>query len=165
MKTRSFRHTTTVCAYTMAGFHLACAAGIAQFDYMRQGEFRKILRENNAAMRSLITALEQRRRQGLRLKIYGTGMSYGIHILDAETGAPDPRTAAKIACCCYEKGLLLLVMSGNVLRLQPPLTIGAGHLRDGFSRLESAIDAVLAGYVPDPILLSQPAWAPVPSRS
>ncbi len=156
---------SSVCAYTMAGFHLACAAGISQFDYMRQPSFQQTLRENSAAMRGLITALECRRRQGLLLKSYGEGMSYGVHILDEETGAPDPDTASKIACCCYEKGLLLLVMSGNVLRLQPPLTITAEHLRDGFSRLESAIDDVLAGYLPDPVLLSQPAWNHVSSKS
>ena len=156
---------SSVCAYTLSGFHLACVAGIAQFDCMRQDTFQQTLRENSSAMRSLITVLEQSRRQGLLLKSYGTGMSYGIHILDAKTGAPDPRTAAKIACRCYEKGLLLLVMSGNVLRIQPPLTIGSKHLRDCFERLESAIDEVLAGYAPDPILLSQPAWSHEPCRS
>lgn len=42
-------------------------------------------------------------------------------------------------------------MSGNVLRLQPPLTISTAHLRDGFARVEAAIDEVLAGYEPAPI--------------
>ena len=149
---------SSVCAYTMAGFHLACAAGIAQFDYMRQACFQQTLRETSAEMRRLVTALENGRHPGLRLKSYGEGMSYGLHILDGETGAPNPRAASGIACRCYENGLLLLVMSGNVLRLQPSLTIRTEHLREGFARLEAAIDEVLAGYVPDPVLLSQPAW-------
>lgn len=148
---------SSVCAYALSGFHLACAAGITQFDCIRQDAFQQTLRENSTMMRSLIAALERRRRQGILLKRYGSGISCGIHILNAETGAPDPRTASKIACRCYEKGLLLLVVSGNVLRIQPPLTIGTKYLRDSFARLEAAIDEVQAGYVPDPILLSQPA--------
>lgn len=156
---------SSVCAYTMAGFHLACAAGVARFDYMRQPSFQRTLRETSAVMRRLVTTLEGVRRQGLRLKSYGEGMSYGIHILDGKTGEPNPRMAAKIASRCYEKGLLLLVMSGNVLRLQPPLTISGEHLRDGFARLEGAIDEVLTGYEPAPILLSQPAWNHEPGTS
>ena len=155
---------SSVCAHTMAGFHPACAAGIAQFDCMRQASFQRTLRKNSAAKRRCVTAPESGRRQGLRLKSFGEGMSYGIHILNEKTGAP-PRTASKITRGCYETGLLLLVMSGNVLRLQPPLTISTAHLRDGFARVEAAIDEVLAGYEPAPFLLSQPAWKPAPGAS
>ena len=156
---------TSICAYTTAGFPLACAAGIAQFDYMCQEEFQQILRSNSALMRTLTAELTRARRRNLLLKSYGEGMSYGIHILNGKTGAPDPGAASKIACRCYEKGLLLLVMSGNVLRLQPPLTIRRDHLLEGFRRLETAIDEVLAGYLPDPVLLSQPAWNHRPDKS
>ena len=109
--------------------------------------------------------MERRGQHGPLLKSYGTGMSYGIHVLDEKTGVPDCRTASKIACRCYEKGLLLLVMSGNVLRIQPPLTISTEHLRGGFARLEAAIDDVAAGYEPDPMLLSQPAWSHEATKS
>lgn len=155
---------SSVCAYTMAGFHLACAAGIAQFDYMRQTEFQHNLHETSAMMRKLLLAMDGKR-QDLILKSYGTGMSYGIHILDAQTGAPAPDAAARIACRCYETGLLLLVMSGNALRIQPPLTISPQQLQDGFACLEAAINDVLAGYMPDPVLLSQPAWNHKPGKS
>ena len=156
---------TSVCACTIAGFHLACAAGIAQFDWMRQDTFQRTLRENSTRMARYVMALVSRKRQGLLLKHYGAGMSYGIHVLHETTGTPDPETAAKIACRCYERGLLLLVMSGNVLRLQPPLTIRPESLENGFDRLEQAIDKVLAGVEPDRALLSQPAWHPGPDQS
>lgn len=146
----------SICAHTISGFHLACAAGIAQFDFMCQPEFQTALRENCTGMEQCVKTLVSRKRQGILLKAYGTGMSYGIHVLRGGTG--DPATAAKIACRSFEKGLLLLVVSGNVLRLQPPLTIRPESLREGFRRLEEAIDEVLAGYEPDPLLLSQPAW-------
>lgn len=149
---------TSVCACTLAGFHLACAAGIAQFDTMRQDTFQKTLRENSALMARLVQKLGQRQWKDILFKCLGVGMSYGIHVLHGETGAPDPQMAAKIACRCYERGLLLLAMSGNVLRLQPPLNIRAHHLCEGFRQLEAAIDDVLRGYEPNPMLLSQPAW-------
>lgn len=123
---------------------------------MCQPEFQTALRENCTGMEQCVKTLVSRKRQGILLKAYGTGMSYGIHVLRGGTG--DPATAAKIACRSFEKGLLLLVVSGNVLRLQPPLTIRPESLREGFRRLEEAIDEVLAGYEPDPLLLSQPAW-------
>lgn len=43
----------TVCASTMAGYHLACAAGIAQFDYMCQKSFRTMLDEKSRLFESL----------------------------------------------------------------------------------------------------------------
>lgn len=99
---------SSVCAYTMAGFHLACAAGIAQFDCMRQASFQRTLRKNSTAMRRCVTAPESGRRQGLRLKSFGEGMSYGIHILNEKTGAPPPaphqksRAAVmKRVFCCW----------------------------------------------------------------
>lgn len=149
---------SSVCACTIAGFHLACAAGAAQFDWMCQDAFQQTLRENSDQLRRCVTTLTERNRRDVLLWPCGTGMSWGIHVLRREAGEPDPGTAAKIACRCYEKGLLLLVMSGNVLRIQPPLTIGEASLREGFERLDAAVDEVLAGYVPDPLLLAQAAW-------
>lgn len=150
----------SICASTLAGAHLVCAAGIAQFDYLRQEGFQQRLAENSRLMAELTAKLAGRRNGGLRLQPYGVGMSYGIHVLDGRTGDPDPFTAYKIAFRCYETGLLMIPVSGNVLRLQPPLTIQKEHLTEGFQKLEYAMEEIASGYVSEDMLrfYSQSHW-------
>lgn len=150
----------SLCACTLAGAHLACATGVVQFDYMCQEEFQRRLEENNRLLADLTAKLTGRKKQNVQLHISGVGMSYGIHILDRQTGAPDPFTAYKIAFRCYETGLLLITVSENVLRIQPPLTISKEHLTEGFRILESAIDDIAFGYVSEDMLRFYPAWYP-----
>lgn len=148
----------SLCASTLAGTHLACAAGAAQFDYMCREAFQRQLEENSCLMASLTAKLVERRKRNIQLQISGMGMSYGIHVLDRQTGSPDTFTAYKIAFRCYETGLLVIAVSGNVLRIQPPLTISKEHLTKGFQRLECAIEDIDSGYVSEDMLQFYRNW-------
>jgi 4-aminobutyrate aminotransferase len=52
-----------------------------------------------------------------------------------------PERASAVIAAAFERGLLLLAcgLYGNVIRLLPPLTIGAAELDEGFAALEEAL--------------------------
>ena len=150
----------SLCACTLAGAHLVCAAGIAQFDYMCREEFQRHLEENSRQLAEHTAKLVKCGKRNIQLKRSGMGMSYGIHVLDAQTGDPDPFTAYKIAFRCFETGLLLITVSGNVLRIQPPLTICKEYLTKGFQIMECAIEDIASGYVSEDMLQFYPDWHP-----
>ena len=143
----------TVCASTMAGYHLACAAGIAQFDYMSQKSFRTTLGEKSGLFEKLARNLADRDKQRTRLTLSGTGFSYGIQVFDKETGMADRFSAFKIVFRCYELGLLLITVAGNTIRLQPPLSISKENLEKGFEILEHAMDDIDKGYTSNEMLI------------
>lgn len=140
-----------LCASTIAGYQLACATGIAQFDYMCSKEFKNMLKNKIELLSSLQKNLVSKSKMKGRIKIVGEGFSYGIQIFDEE-GNRDRLSAFKIAFRCYEKGLLLITVGGNTLRIQPPFSISIEHLNKGFQLLKDAICDVNSGYVTDEML-------------
>lgn len=136
----------TVCASTMAGYHIACVAGISQFDYMSQKSFRTTLDEKSCLFEKLAGNLAGKDKWKTRLILSGTGFSYGLQVFDKTTNKPDRFTAFKIVFRCYELGLLLIAVAGNTIRLQPPLSISNENLEKGFELLERAMDDIDQGY-------------------
>ena len=136
----------TVCASTMAGYHLACAAGTAQFDYMCQESFRTMLDEKSRLFESLARDIAGRCKWKTRLSLSGVGFSYGLQVCDRKTGMSDRLTAFKIVFRCYELGLLIITVAGNTIRLQPPFSISKENLKKGFELLGRAMDDIDQGY-------------------
>lgn len=136
----------TVCASTMAGYHIACVAGISQFDYMSQKSFRTTLDEKSCLFEKLAGNLASKDKWKTRLILSGTGFSYGLQVFDRKTGMPDRLTAFKIVFRCYELGLLIITVAGNTIRLQPPFSISEENLKKGFELLGRAMDDIDQGY-------------------
>ena len=82
----------------------------------------------------------------------GLGVSYGIGIVDPKTGKPDSDGAFKIVYRAYERGLILMTLAGNVLRIQPPVNISEEHLTSGFDILNEAITDYENNDIPDSVL-------------
>lgn len=142
----------TVCASTMAGYHIACVAGISQFDYMSQKSFRTTLDEKSCLFEKLAGNLAGKDKWKTKLILSGTGFSYGLQVFDKTTNKPDRFTAFKIVFRCYELGLLLIAVAGNTIRLQPPLSISKENLEKGFELLERAMDDIDKGYASNEML-------------
>ena len=69
--------------------------------------------------------------------------------------APGSRTRiwrSKSYTVPMRKGLILMTLAGNVLRIQPPVNISPNLLRGGFSILSEAISEVAGGQVSDSVL-------------
>lgn len=142
--------------FTLGGNSIACAAGIAAFDYYKTDEFQDLLVSNISLLKELASDLK--RKQGDLIPfVRQLGMSMGIGIGKPD-GSPDPDGTFKILYRCYEKGLIVISVAGNVLRIQPPLNIEPELLRKGFSIIDEAMGDYKRGAIPDDVLANRAGW-------
>ncbi|ASJ03161.1 4-aminobutyrate aminotransferase [Thermococcus profundus] len=91
--------------------------------------------------------------------VRGLGLMLGVDLVkDRETKERAYDEARKVVWRAYELGLILAFLQGNVLRIQPPLTIEEELLDEGLNRLERAIADVEEGKVPDSVLTKVQGW-------
>ncbi len=78
--------------------------------------------------------------------VRGKGLSIGIDIVSnkqAKTRASEE--ALKICNYCFDQGLVLIAVAGNVLRFQPPLVITYEQLDYALNTIENALQALQDG--------------------
>lgn len=78
--------------------------------------------------------------------VRGKGLSIGIDIVSnkqAKTRASEE--ALKICNYCFDHGLVLIAVVGNVLRFQPPLVITYEQLDYALNTIENALQALQDG--------------------
>jgi 4-aminobutyrate aminotransferase len=93
--------------FTLGGSSIACAAGIAAFDYYKTDEFQKRLSGNMVLLEAEAASLMAENPDIIHF-VRGAGMSMGIGICrTAADGSrePDPDGTFKILFRCYELGL------------------------------------------------------------
>lgn len=135
--------------FTLAGNHLACAAGLASLQYMQTPEFQSILKNNMSILQDRCQKIQSGHPQTVS-SVRGLGMSYGIAI--TKNGMPDNEGAYKIVYRAYERGLVLITLAGNILRIQPALNISEKYLHRGLSILDESIMDYEAGDLLDSVL-------------
>lgn len=146
--------------FTLGGNHLACAAGSAAFDVMAGGEFQDLMTRNCASMERLCRALQEKHPKTVSFT-RGLGMSVGIGVVRTDgrgVQTPDLDGAFKIIYRAYEKGLLIITVAGNVLRVQPPVNMTPEHLEQGFAIIDQAMSDYEAGRIPDDVLSHRNGW-------
>ena len=93
--------------------------------------------------------------------IRGTAMSRGLGVIKkGADGQPeaDNEGTFKILYRAYERGLLIISVAGNILRIQPPLNIEPAQLRAGFDILDQAITDYEHDDIPDSVFEFQRGW-------
>ncbi|MCF0122649.1 MAG: aminotransferase class III-fold pyridoxal phosphate-dependent enzyme [Ruminiclostridium sp.] len=142
--------------FTMGGNAIACAAGVAAFDYYQTEEFQTILGNNVALLEELAEELKARHPRTVGFT-RGVGMSMGIGILKPD-GTHDDDGAYKILYRCYELGLIIISLAGYILRIQPPLNIEPENLRKGFDIIHQAMLDYEAGLISDDVFTFRAGW-------
>lgn len=142
--------------FTMSGNALSCVAGSAAFDCYQTREFQARLKENIALAESLAEQLRKKYPDRIAF-VRNLGLSMGIGI-QCPDGTPDPDGVFKILFRCYETGLILISIAGNILRIQPPLNIEPALLEKGFRILDEAMDAFIRDQIPDEVLAYRAGW-------
>lgn len=76
--------------------------------------------------------------------IRGRGLLLGIEwVVDADTNDPNPDAAVAIAAECRNRGLLVQVVSANIWRIAPPLTVSDDEIDRAMTIIHASIVAYL----------------------
>ena len=138
---------------TYAGNALSCAAGMAAFNIYYSDEFKKLLKDNINLLHNLGKELKEKHPE-IITRIRNIGMSTGIVLNDKN----DKNMTYKIIFRCYERGLIMMSLAGNVLRVQPPLNIPAELLEKGFNIINESIEVYKNGKIDDEVLKYKNTW-------
>lgn len=146
--------------FTLGGNSIACAAGNAAFDYYQSNEFKSLYRQNCAQIVEEMKSLKKK--HPTTVSFYrGRGMSYGIGIVKKDghdNVMPDGDGVFKIAFRSYEKGLIIITLGENILRVQPPLNIRPEIMHKAFTILDDVITELERGQIPDTVLSYRNGW-------
>ena len=146
--------------FTLGGNAAACAGGIAAFDLYRSPDFQQHLQDTIKTLWAEAEALKEKNPDLVQF-VRGIGMSMGIGVcrtLEDGTKIPDPDATFKVLFRCYEKGLLVISLGANVLRIQPPLVITGEQLKKAFAIIDEAMADYRAGKIDDSVLSFRAGW-------
>jgi len=125
---------------TFAGHPLACAAGTAVLGALSDGVLIGSVAEREALLRDRIATLDASLASApFSLAVTGKGLMLGIQILAEELSCA-VSTANRIKADLADRGVLALV-SRNVIKLTPPLTITATELATACDEFDAAATA------------------------
>ncbi|WP_370892045.1 4-aminobutyrate--2-oxoglutarate transaminase [Janibacter sp. GXQ6167] len=130
---------------TYGGNPVACAAGIASIESMREDDLNARARHIEELLVPRLQTIADR--TGVVGEIRGRGAMLAVELVsDLDLKTPAPELTAAINKACHERGLVTLTCGtyGNVFRFLPPLTIGDDLLMEGADILEEAFAAALA---------------------
>jgi 4-aminobutyrate aminotransferase/(S)-3-amino-2-methylpropionate transaminase len=125
---------------TFGGNPVACAAACVVLDTVASPEFRAQADALGATLHARLDAIAAR--LPAVGEVRGLGSMLAIELV-RDGGAPAPELVAATIAAARERGLLLLGcgLYGNVIRLLPPITIGAADLARGLDILEDSLSA------------------------
>ena len=127
---------------TYGGNAVACAAAIATLDVV-QGE--NLVENARVQGEKLLAGVRESAQNHPAIgDVRGRGLMVGIEFVDA-SGSADGATAAKVHAAAAEQGLLLLTcgVSGNVVRMIPPLIVTGEQVDEGLALWTKTLDAAL----------------------
>jgi len=139
--------------FTLMGNALTSTAGIAAFNIYYSKEFQEILEKNIKLFDNLGKDMKKKQPEFVT-KVRNIGMSMGVEINNKN----DPNATYKIIFRCYEKGLIMVSIADNVLRIQPPLNIEEELLKKGFNIINEAIEDYKNGKINDEVLKYKQTW-------
>ncbi len=142
--------------FTLGANAIACAAGKAAFDYYQTEEFQTLLKNNVALAERKAAELKEKHPQIVSF-IRNLGLSMGIGVQKPD-GTPDLEGVFKILFHCYELGLIVISVAGNILRIQPPLNIEPELLEKGFDIIDQSMTDFEAGKIGDEVLIHKAGW-------
>jgi len=144
-------------AFTLSGNPVASAAALSVIEEIEE---RNLLQRAERLGKKARERLERmKKRHELIGDVRGLGLMLGVDLVkDRETKERAYEEAKKVVWRAYELGLIVAFLQGNVLRIQPPLTIEEELLKEGLDRLEEAIEDVEEDKVPDEVLKRVQGW-------
>ncbi|RLF88647.1 aspartate aminotransferase family protein, partial [Thermococci archaeon] len=144
-------------AFTLSGNPTAARAALAVIEEIEEKNLlRRAKKLGEYAKKRLEKMKEEHELIG---DVRGLGLMLGVELVkDRETKERAFEEAKKVVWRAFELGLIVAFLQGNVLRIQPPLTIEEEVLEEGLNILERAISDVEEGKVPDDVVKKVQGW-------
>ncbi|ASA77309.1 leucine/methionine racemase [Thermococcus sp. 5-4] len=143
--------------FTLSGNPVTSRAALAVIEEIEERDLLKRAEKLGKYTRKRLEKMKEEHE--LIGDVRGLGLMLGVDLVkDRETKERAYEEARKVVWRAYELGLVLAFLQGNVLRIQPPLTIEEELLEEGLNRLERAIADVEEGRVPDDVLTKVQGW-------
>ncbi|CAB49584.1 leucine/methionine racemase [Pyrococcus abyssi] len=128
-------------AFTLSGNPTASRAALAVIEEIEEKNLlRRAEKLGNHAMKRLKKMMDEHELIG---DVRGIGLMIGVELVkDRETKERAIEETQKVIERAFELGLIVTHFNGNVLRIEPPLTIEEETLDEGLDILERAISEV-----------------------
>jgi len=144
-------------AFTLSGNPLTSRAALAVIEEIEEKDLLKRAEKLGKYTKKRLERMKEEHE--LIGDVRGLGLMLGVELVkNRETKERAYEEVRKVVWRAYELGLVLAFLQGNVLRIQPPLTIEEELLDEGLNRLEQAITDVEEGRVPDSVLTKVQGW-------
>jgi len=128
---------------TYGGNPIACAASLAMLDVLKKEKLPQRAKRIGAVMLERFRQLKDE--YPFVGDVRGIGMMFGIELVrDKSTRAPDKDRATAIIQRCIEQGLIVVRagVSGNIIRILPPLNTSEDDIAMGMDILDGVFAAV-----------------------
>jgi len=143
--------------FTTGSNPIACQAALATISVIRDEDLVQRSAVLGEYMRAELNHLKKK--CSLIGDVRGLGLSIGVDLVtDRVTKERAKEAAAKICYRCYELGVVVIFLAGNVLRIQPPLVISKEQINQSLAVIEEATHDYLAGRIPDSVLDFARGW-------
>ena len=126
---------------TWGGNPICCAASHAILDIFEEENLVENARVIGEYMKARLTAMKDKCRY--LGDVRGRGLVMGLDIVkDRKTKERDPETTMKIITKCCENGLIIGAVSGNVIRVAPPLVISKDEADESLDIMEKVLTSL-----------------------
>ncbi|MFC1528314.1 aspartate aminotransferase family protein [Candidatus Latescibacterota bacterium] len=126
---------------TWGGNPICCAASHAILDIFKDENLVENARAIGEHMKTRLTAMKEKCRY--LGDVRGRGLILGLDIVkDKKTKERGPETTRKIINGCCENGLIIGAVSGNVIRVAPPLVITKDEADESLDIMEKVLTSL-----------------------
>jgi 4-aminobutyrate aminotransferase len=144
-------------ALSLAANPLSCVASLMTIEVIEEEHLVERSREEGEYLKTRFS--EMKERYELIGDVRGKGLMIGVDLVqDRKTKIRARKETAKVCWRCWEKGLLLTLFSGSVLRIAPPLVITRKEIDDALDIIDASLQDVTDGKVPDEVLDRIKGW-------
>lgn len=143
--------------FTLQGNPVSCKASIATMEIIKE----EGLIENANRMGDYIKSelLRMAKKYDFLGQVTGRGLSLGLEmVVPGETRKKNVVAARKVSYECWKRGLILIYLAENVLRIQPPLIIGQNQAKEALGILEGVFEDYEKDKIDDEALKMVKGW-------
>lgn len=143
--------------FTTAANPVCCCAALSTIDVISEKGFFEHVDEIGSFVIEHFNKMKER--YEIIGDVRGIGLSIGVELIkDAASKEKNSEAAAKICYRCYEKGVIIIYLNGNILRIQPPLIITKEEMLNALDIIDSSIGEYLSGGISDDVLKLTKGW-------